>query len=139
MDHVFNVGCKLKCMSKRWTTKKAERCPAKGAVALRQEARFRQKGRGVDERDSKIFEQQRKLNPDFVPHARASVECNGRWYFVCKNTGCQMRVLQKSWGSNRMQSCKGTVPVVAEPTVKKVDPRGRKRATRRSGDPDVPI
>ena len=134
-----NAGCKMKCRSNKWNKFKEQRCPDKGGVARQQEARTGKKTEAVAERDSRIFEQQKKLNPDFVPHVKASVECNGRWYYVCKNTGCNMRVSQSAWPRSRMLSCKGTAPVVAAPVEKKVDTRGRKRATRRSGDPDVPI
>ena len=79
-----NAGCKLKCRSKKWNTKKTQSCPDKGAVALRQEARFRMRTEAVAERDSQIFEQQRKLNPGFIPYSRASVECHGRIYYVAR-------------------------------------------------------
>ena len=134
-----NVGCKLKCRSKVWNTKKSQSCPDRGAETLRQEARRRKRTETVAERDELISELQRRLNPDFNPHVKASVECNGRWYYVCKNAGCAMRVTQKDWSRSRLLSCKGSAPVVAAPVKKKADTRGRKRATRRSGDPDVPI
>ena len=133
-----NVGCKLMCRSKVWNTKKSQSCPDRGAETLRQEARRRKRTETVAERDELIFERQRRLNPDFNPHVKASVECNGRWYYVCKNAGCAMRVTQKDWSRSRLLSCKGSAPVVAAAVGKKVDARGRKRATRRSGDPEAP-
>ena len=141
-----NAGCKLRINSKRWLAKSSTCCPDLGFAANRVEGHKKttEKRRvtmkeQVAARDLSIFAQQKRLNPSFVPHAKVHVECNDRLYYVCSNAGCKMRVAQSNWSTSRIQSCKGRASVAIAPVEMQVGIRERKRRSRRSGDPDVPI
>jgi len=67
-------------------------------------------------KDKELFERLKKADPSFVPHCKVFGEVDGVMWITCSNVGCKLK-------------CRS----------KEVDTRGRKRATRRSGDPDEPI
>ena len=85
-----------------------------------------------------FFAQQKRINPDFIPHTKVLKHFQDRDYLTCSNPGCTMRILVSAWHRKRTGSCKG-LATIERHNIEQNGAIFRKGRMKRSGDPEEPI